>query len=368
MFLKNLDLFAFRNHQQVSLAFTQRLQVFVGPNAQGKTNLAEAIYLLVTGRSFRRHTHARDMILHGAHEASVRGAIEREGLCADLTVRLGVAVSRRLFVNGHEAHLLREYVRHASVVAFQPEDLQMVKGGPDLRREFIDRAAFTLYPEYLDEYNRYYRALENRNLLLKKGVRGGELAAWTEELAVTGACLIELRLQFLSELLRLAQTTFAEIFGAHQVQLRYVTHPDLIRGKERIGERLRQLLEEREEDDRLRGFTGIGPHRDDIEMSLDGREARIHASQGQTRALALALRVAQVRHAEQVLGSTPLFILDDVASELDEQRRRFLTGFLQQSAVQAFVTTTDVSLLPTEGLDAEVWSVVPSKVVKRESS
>lgn len=355
MRLTSLELFEFRNHASVSLRFTAPIQFFVGANAQGKTNLVESIYVLATGRSFRRHAQVRDLVRHGSEEAAVRGEVTREELRTALEVRVGK--QRKLSVNHNEVHLLRDYVRHLSVVAFHPEDLAIVRGGPDLRRDFIDRAAFTLSPEYLDDYMRYQRALAERNQLLKHGGVRDEMAAWTEELATVGALLSVNRHKFLQAFMPAAIHAFGEIFGGVSLELSY--DPSPARLKDEAPEAWRDvLLEElaaREADDRHRGFTTVGPHRDDLGVVLEGREARVYASQGQTRALALAFRIAQIRQAGEALGARPLFILDDVGSELDETRRGYLADFLAASKVQAFITVTDRNLLPPLEGEAETW-------------
>ena len=366
MRLKSLELFAFRNHARTSLAFAEQLQLITGPNARGKTNLVEAIYVLATGRSFRRHTHSRDLIAYGASEASIRGEVIRDGLETSLSVHLGGRAGRRLRVNGNDVQYVKDYVRHISVVAFQPEDLLMVRGGPDLRRDFVDRAAFTLLPEYLDDYNRYQRALAGRNQLLKQRVRGDLLEAWTEELAATGGKLATIRKQFLDEFLPSATHAFREIFQESVVELRYAPNPRVLREcpVEDWKDAFLDELHARQGEDFDRGFTTTGPHRDDIAMLMDGKEARMFASQGQTRALVLALRIGQIRHAMGVLGAAPLFILDDVGSELDEQRRQYLAKFLAQEKVQTFITATEKSLLPFREIPAETWWIEEDGAVR----
>lgn len=357
MLLKSLELYAFRNHGQVSLAFETPLQIFTGANALGKTNLVEAVYVLATGRSFRRHAHTRELLAHGEKEASVKGQILRGGLETDLQVRLGQ--TRRLVVNHNEVHLLRDYVKHLAVVAFSPEDLTLIRGGPDLRRDFIDRAAFTLVPEYLDDFTRYQRALAERNQLLKSGHGGAEMEAWTAELAETGAMLSAARQKFLAGFIPEATAAFSDIFRGVELSLRY--HPSPARLLEADVQQWRDVMEEelreREPDDRMRGFTGVGPHRDDLSIELDGRDARIYASQGQARALALAFRIAQIKQAGAVLGANPLFILDDVGSELDAARREYLALFLESFRVQAFITATDRNLLPAFGKGVQAWKL-----------
>lgn len=357
MRLQSLELFAYRNHAQSSLAFESSLQLFVGANAQGKTSLVESIYVLATGRSFRRTAQTRDLVQHGQSEAAIRGEVVRGGLHSRLEVRLGT--SRRLKVDANEVQLLRDYVKHLSVVAFHPDDLTIVRGGPDLRRDFVDRAAFTIYPEFLDDYSRYSRALAERNQLLKRQGSRDEIEAWTDELAITGAKLSRARKSFLDAFIPAATLAFEEIFGATSLRLAYEPSPARLRESppEEWEAILGEELRSREADDRMRGFSTIGPHRDDLSIELDDREARIYASQGQTRALALAFRVAQIRHAADLLGSSPLFILDDVGSELDEKRRGFLADFLAASPVQAFVTATDRHLLPTVEKSAQVWTL-----------
>jgi DNA replication and repair protein RecF len=211
---------------------------------------------------------------------------------------------------------------------------------------------------------RYQRALAERNQLFKGSAGRDEIEAWTEELALTGAKLARARHNYARAFLPEAVAAFGEIFGGVPLDLRYTPSPAILAARPEsdwavvLGEELRS----REPDDRQRGFTTIGPHRDDVEITLGGREARVYASQGQTRALALAFRVAQIRHAATVLGAAPIFILDDVGSELDETRRGFLAAFLTATKVQAFVTATDRALLPTRGNEAQVWRLAAGKV------
>jgi DNA replication and repair protein RecF len=238
------------------------------------------------------------------------------------------------------------------VVAFTPDDLEVVKGGPDARRTFMDRAVFNRFPAFLKESRDYARALKNRNRLLRDGpaAEPAYLDAYEETLARAGARVYVRRRALMAELAPRAQATFASI-GRTPEPAVYGYHPshlgqDFAEADEaRLADVLLEALAGRRRRDLERGFSSVGPHVDDVTVTLGGRSARAYASQGQQRALVLGWKIAEIENLQAATGLLPLLMLDDVSSELDPERNAYLMGYLASSGAQVFLTTTDASLV-----------------------
>jgi DNA replication and repair protein RecF len=350
-----LSLGRFRNLTEVLFAPHPHFNIIHGENGQGKTNILEAIYLLATLRSFRT-ARIEEMIQFGQDASLVQAQVVRKGVERRLAVALRRESQRRkeALVDGKPAGAI-EYFGGMNVVLFCPDDLHLPKGPPAQRRRFLDRAVWNTCAPYLKEAQTYERILKSRNALLRSDPRpqgfGDMLEVYDEQLAQTGAKLIIRRQRYMEDLTPLFDETFARISRSGlQVSIRYRQAGQ--RGQEaQAGEAagadvegtaqalLAQLGRDRRRDI-ARGYTHGGPHADDLDMDLDGRPAAIHASQGQLRALVLALKIAEIRHLAATLGDTPVLLLDDVSSELDAARNAYLFDFLHEIPCQTFITTT----------------------------
>lgn len=340
----------FRNLERVELVPEVRFNVLSGANGQGKTNLLEALYLLGSLRSFRT-TRTESLVRHGHERATLRATVVSELGTRHLEVALGGG-PRLGRIDGKVVRSAAAFLSALRIVLFAPEDLLLLRGGADARRRFLDRAIFGTYPPYLAELTAYLRALKGRNALLRRGGNGTSdeslLAVYGQQVAAYGAVLILRRANFLEELETRFAHAVAQLTGdAHRAQLRYRPalagelpterwRPELDPTTSLLAARLRS----REVRDRARGFTSVGPHLDDLEVLLDGHSARQFASQGQLRALVLALKVAEIEQVRAASSSPPIFLLDDVSSELDEQRNRQLFSHLERLDCQAWITTT----------------------------
>jgi DNA replication and repair protein RecF len=318
MQLLSLHYERFRNLADVSLTPSPRTTIAVGENGQGKTNLLEGLYFLATLKPLRAGRLA-ELVQFGAASARVTGRFLLAGAEREISVEV-MPGARTAFVDGKRAASLEAYFGGVSVVAFTPDDLGVVKGGPDGRRAFLDRTVFNRFPAYLDESREYARALKSRNRLLKDGAPVSHLQAWDATLAKVGARLWTRRREVLGELSgRAAQT-----------------------------------------------FTSVGPHADDLELSLGEHAARQFASQGQARALVLAWKVAEIENLQATNGFLPLLLLDDVSSELDPERNAFLMGYLAESGAQTLLTTTDAHLVARAVGAETAWYRVKNGQVTRE--
>ncbi len=335
----------FRNIEAADLEPGPRATVIVGPNGQGKTNLLEALYLLATLKPLRTARLA-ELPRFGKKACRVEGAFELGSARRVIGVHVEDGV-RQALVDGKKVRDVEEYFGGVAVVAFTPDDLAVVKGGPDVRRRFLDRAVFNRFPAFLGESRTYARALKSRNRLLKTETPPEVIEAFDEPLAKAGARIVIRRRRVLAELL----PRFEEILGrlSHgQLKGKLKYAPPVVEGADDEAQVAARLLEElgrRLPRDRERGFTSVGPHADQLGIQLQGRPARTYASQGQQRAVVLALKIAEIENLREMLGFQPLLLLDDVSSELDRERNGQLMAYLASLAGQVLLSTTDASLV-----------------------
>lgn len=329
MYLRRLTLRNFRVYEQLQLELQAGLTVFLGRNAAGKTSLLEAIHLLATTKSPRTNADS-ELVRWGETVARVEGVfISHEGREKRLAVGLqtnDAANAKRLEVEGEVVPTAREIIGQARVVMFAPDDLAIIKSGPGLRRRFLNTAIAQLQPRYLDDLTRYRRALRQRNELLKQLSRGGrnfaEVEAWTEQLVRAGAAIAMDRKRFVAGLSQHAAEVHAAIGNQEALTLAY--HGELAGAADE--QQAQALFKERLEDladlEVRRGTTLVGPHRDEVQVQVDGISARQYGSQGQQRTAALSLKLGQARVTQEWGEEPPLLLLDDCLSELDPTRAR----------------------------------------------
>lgn len=364
MRLQKLTLANFRNYSDAEVLFAPGVNVFIGRNAQGKTNLLEGIALLSTGRS---HRGARDaeMVRWGTDAYAVRaqvqkafGSFELQLRCQSSTVTR--AAHKEVYVNGGLVPRLSEVVGNLTTVLFAPADLELVQGSPAARRHYLDLQLSQAGGGYLQALARYNRALLQRNALLRRLRESGEravgelLAPWDAELATTGGMVAAYRARAVSELLPLAARAHRAISGGvDEVGVEYVSGVRGFPGGRGISaggevsaavQLLANGLAENRLNDLSRAQTTIGPHRDDLRLTINGVDARTYASQGQQRTAALALKLGELEFIRARTGEYPVLLLDDVFSELDARRRAMLLGLLGGD-VQKVITATG-----TEGI------------------
>jgi DNA replication and repair protein RecF len=359
----------FRNLAAVTLEPGPRATVLVGENGQGKTNTLEALYWATTLRPLRA-TRLGELVPFGGaeHGAEVRCSWLMPGGPREFAVRL-IGQDRQLELDGKRVHAVDDYVGQASVVAFTPDDLTLVKGSPDERRRFLDRAVFGRKPAFLNESRDYVRALKARNKLLRDGSPAELREAFDHQLARLGARIWRRRLDLVEELEPRARRAFDAV-GRLPVPLAVnyralaVTLPGDA-DETTLAGLLLDALDERLRLDTDRGFTSVGPHADDLQLLLGERPARLYGSQGQQRATVLALKIAEIENLQTARGEYPLLLLDDVSSELDPERNRFLMDYLRSLDAQVLLTTTDAALVRGAAGDDAVSYAVRSGAITR---
>ncbi len=366
MHLAKLKLRDFRNLAEVQLELPEGPCVFWGDNGQGKTNLLESVYLLATLKSFRG-ARSPALIRKGQPQARVEGRLIAAGLPRHCELTIDKR-GRKLRLDGKSPRGLPEWFAHIKAVAFVPSDLRMVDGAPERRREFLDRAAFTLDPTYLDIARRFRDALKQKNALLRDARRRGRapdpamLEVWNERLASAGAAVVDRRTGFLRRFAPVFREVHEGITGAAKghAEFRYrgcVPSEALSDGLSGVEAALRSKLDAATAQEANRGFAMVGPHRDDWELKVGGEALRSFGSQGQIRSAALAMRIGQMVLAKRESGRCPLFLLDDVSSELDPARNAHLMRLLGELQTQVLITTTHPSNLRMDPGSYAAWTV-----------
>lgn len=357
MYLQHLTLRDYRNYQSVDTVFSPQINVLIGANAQGKTNLLESVYALALARSHRTNND-RDLIRFGSEFARVDGTVVR----STGPVKLGLVVSKqgkRARINGRDAPRLSQYLGKLNVILFAPEDLNLVKGSPALRRRFIDMEFGQMSAKYLYNLAQYKVTLKQRNAYLKQLKYGQArdtvyLDVLTEQLAQFGAAVAVARAELLANMGQFAGVIHHDITrGGEELQLRYETQIDdqALQSEEATTKDLLAQYQQARSRELDQGTTLVGPHRDDIEFIVNDRNVAVYGSQGQQRTAALAVKLAEIDLMKQETGEYPVLLLDDVLSELDDSRQTHLLKAIQDK-VQTFLTTTSLDGIAREIIQA----------------
>lgn len=395
MFVRCLRLKNFRSYENVSLELSARGNVFCGENAQGKTNLLEAVYLCSCARSHRTGKDS-ELIFKGASayevelaytadngaEGDIRIRYEEKDLFSPLqaeSTRAGKKKSREIYHNGQPLEKVAELFGIFHAVMFAPEDLMLVKEGPAGRRRYLDMLISQLSPSYFRDLQLYQRILLQRNQLLKRfrdrssgfaqdavsrRIQRVELEVWNDQMAECGARIIAARKRFSDRVEEIAGRAVRMLSGEQetlQAVYRCTGGVNPEAGLSEIHAGLLNKIARAEEEDLLRGYSSQGPHRDDLELSLNTLPIRQYASQGQQRSVVLALKLAELTLIEEECKESPVLLLDDVMSELDLHRRHYLMEAI--SGRQVLITCTDREQARSAESDpARIYSVCCSQL------
>ena len=341
MKIKSLTLKNFRNYTDEKLEFSDGVNILTGENAQGKTNAAEAVFFLCTGYSPRAN---RDKLVvkFGENNGEIAGVAE--SVYGEVSVRIVFSTSdnKRMFVNGMEVLRVSELLGNIHSVFFNPAELKLVQESPEDRRRFMNISLSQMSKNYFRALQSYNKILAQRNNLLKDrdvGLIRETLPVWDAQLCKHAAVIINARNSFLSALAPIAEEKHALLSGGRE-KLTMKTESGYYGTEEEIAYALGEDLKTGFERDLRLGFTGIGPHRDDIKFMLNGEDARVFGSQGQQRSIALSLKLAETETFKDRFGEYPVLILDDVLSELDKTRQQKLVAAV--NGVQTIFTATSV--------------------------
>ena len=370
MYLESLNLRHFRNYTEQNVSFTAAKTIILGDNAQGKSNLIEAVEILSALKSHRT-SRDRELIQSSETSAQIVGQLDRLATGnVELAITLRANGRRTVALNGLAQRRQLDFLGKLNMVQFSSLDLDLVRGGPDCRRSWIDGLLVQLEPIYahiLQQYNHILRQRNARLKTLKAGEQGSsdDLVLWDAQLAVAGSRVIRRRDRVIQRLLPFAQHWHEAISGkSEQLQINYrpnvSVEPDSNNldqtnldqtSPEAIQSKFLDKIQEKRTIELYQGTSLVGPHRDDIEFTVNDTTARQYGSQGQQRTLVLALKLAELKLIEDVIGEPPILLLDDVLAELDLHRQNQLLDAIQDR-FQTLITTTHLGSFDAQWLNS----------------
>lgn len=334
MYIESLELYNYRNYESLSMQFENGTTILYGDNAQGKTNILEALYMSSTTKS-HRGSRDKEMIRIGCDEAHIRMCVNKNDISHQVDMHLRGNRSKGVAVDGVPIKRTSDLLGISNIIFFSPEDLSMIKNSPSERRRFIDMELCQLDRVYCHDFIKYNKILNQRNALLKQiyfkpGLKD-TLEVWDEQLVDYGSRVIRAREAFIRQVNDIMTEIHAKLSGGREhIRISYDRAVD--------ADTFGRMLTERREKDLKYQTTSVGPHRDDMSFYINDIDVKSYGSQGQQRTTALALKLSEISLVKQLVGSNPILLLDDVMSELDSKRRDYLMDSIQD--IQTIITCT----------------------------
>ena len=349
MIITDHSSFNFRNIKECSIQPDSEMNIIYGENGQGKTNLIESIWMMTGFYSFRARKNSQ-LIMQGEDSAKIKTEFFSGGRQQNAVINIGE--KKDLILNGVKEESPRAIMGSFFAVVFSPSTLGIVQDGPSERRKMLDIGLSLIKPNYALVTSKYLRVIDQRNALFKKFGENSRnmrdyFAPWDDELVNLGAKIIKYRLDYIEKLEQSSQKIYEGISSGREKFSFYYSFSKENISEDEIKERLRADIDKSFETDIRRTYTCAGPHSHDLVLTLDGRDARIFGSQGQQRSCTLAMKLSEAEITEKITGECPVVLLDDVMSELDEGRQKFILNFLDNR--QVFITCCDPSTLLRRG-------------------
>ncbi len=373
MHISDLNLIQFRNYDDIYLKPSNSLNIIIGMNAQGKTTILEAVYMIATARSWRTGKD-QELINWDKNEARVFASVVRESSNnVDIEISLQRNQKKSVKVNTIRQSKLADLMGQVNAVLIEPYDVEIVRSDPSKRRRFMDIEISQMQPQYCNLAAGYKRVLEHRNKLLKdinsEKMSISMLEVWTDQLVIYASQIIERRLKFIKNISEKAKLIHANITdNLEKLDIMYSSPIDIEPSMtaDEIAERMRIYLHKRRFDEVNRGITLAGPQRDDLIFTLNGIDTRIYGSQGQQRTIALSLRLAEIDIMEESAEEPPIVLLDDIMTDLDESRRMNVFE-MTKGRCQTFITAANSRLLDDEFIaDGMVFVAANGEVKNNE--
>ena len=361
MKLLNLELSNFRNYSHIKFIPEKNINVIIGKNAIGKTNLIESIYVLTCGKSFRTSRES-ELINLNSDRSIITGEIESFGYEDSLKIELNTQGKSRYFINDEEMNL-RNYKRDMASVIFSPADLNMVKLSPQERRKYIDNLISKIDPIYEHNLNKYRKILNERNKLLKNIKDKSLIEIYDFQLSDYGVKILRTRLNIIKSLEEYAKEHFSRLTSGQNFKITYLSTVQLSKDEDEMKKMFLSQLQCRISRDMELKYTTTGPHRDDLDFKIDGLSVKSFGSQGEVRSTVLSLTLAEVDLIRKVLKSQPVLILDDVFSELDKSRAEYFIESIKD--VQTFITSTDLNEENFKNLNCSIFEIREGKLINK---
>jgi DNA replication and repair protein RecF len=359
MHIKSLELNNYRNYENLSISFSSGSNLFYGDNAQGKTNILESIYLASTSKS-HRGSKDKELIRFGEEESHIRLFLEKKEIEHRIDIHLKKKKSKGIAIDGMPIRKSGDLLGMLNIIFFSPEDLSIIKNGPGERRRFLDMELCQLQKIYMYDLTQYNKILKQRNQLLAQIFYDKNLIdtldVWDIQLAQYGISIMEKRKVFIKELNEIIGNIHEKLTGGKEkIIVSYENH---------VEEDFMYQLKKRREIDLKYRNTGIGPHRDDMKIMVNGIDVRTYGSQGQQRTAALSLKLSEIELVKRKIGDMPILLLDDVLSELDSNRKSYLLDSIR--GIQTFITCTGLEEFVNSQLNIDKLFYIKDGSVKKE--
>lgn len=341
MFIKSIYLDNFRNYKSLKIDFQSGINIIVGENGQGKTNLLESIYVLGLTKSHRSFID-NNLIKDGSKKAIIQGIVENESISTKYEIELGT--QKNLMIDGDSIKKISDYISNINIIIFYPDDLELIKGSPNLRRKYINMELSQLQSNYMIVLNDYNKILKMRNDYLKQGIIDENYLTILTNYLIEKATLITImRNKFITHLNEIISNIYENISSISNFKINYKTNLNFLNfEKETIENRYKQVFSSNIELERKYKTTMFGPHKDDLEFFIGNYNLKTYGSQGQQRMAVLALKLAEIEIFKKYKSTVPILLLDDVFSELDDKKKNNLLNYISND-IQTIITTTDLN-------------------------
>ncbi len=369
MRIEHLKLTNFRNYTSLELDFHNNVNIFIGDNGKGKTNILESIYVLSLTKT-NRYGLEDNLIKFNEELAKIEGLIKSDDLLKKQEIRLSKK-KKQIFINNKEIRRVKDYISNFCVISFTPEDLEIVKGSPNIRRNMINIDISQLQNNYISFLNEFNQIVKIRNEYLKKMNLDGNsdiryLDVVNGKMVDVGIKIYEYRYNFFKKINEIITKIFKKLTNLDNLQIKYETSIDLDDfDYEKIKKNYEAKLKKNFKVELMQGVTLTGPHRDDFSFDLNGMDMKNFASQGQQRLAVIALKIAEIYLFKEEMGEYPVLLLDDIFSEIDTKKRNKIINFLLKD-IQTIITTTDINDIEQDLVEnAKVFKVNNDKVTER---
>ena len=370
MILSKISLLNFRNYSKLSLAFDRHLNIIVGDNAQGKTNILESIYILALTKSHRMGLEA-NYIQFGKDHTKIKGTIKVDRVLKDLTIELSEK-EKHVFVNQTEIKKISEYIANLNVILFTPDDLEIIKGSPSIRRNLLNIQMSQISKSYLKIYNEYNKILKTRNEYLKmlyinNLADENYLNILTDQLIEKAIYIYKKRKEYIDLINQKIATIYQNITDLEGLMIHYEPNVDFVAFEdEELRSKLRSIFQKNYKRELMQGMTLYGPHRDDFSFYLGAIDLKFYGSQGQQKLAILSYKLSEVDVFTEVTGTHPVLLLDYIFSEIDIKKRNRLLKYIDQD-IQSIITTTDLKNIQKKVLEhATIFEIKQGSIVKKE--
>ena len=360
MKINKLSLINFRNYANINIQFNDRMNIFVGNNAQGKTNILESLVLLSLTKSHRIGVNP-NIIMFNKKKAKIKGVVEKDGIISKLEFDQEEE-KKQFYLNNNRVNRIADYISNMTTIVFTPDDLEIIKDSPNVRRNLLNIQLSQISKNYLNTYNQYNKILKNRNEYLKILYSNGladkkYLDVLTDKLIEKAVVIYKLRNDYINKINKYITDRYNLISNIGYLKVKYLPNINIV---------LRNTINKNYDREIRNGMTLFGPHRDDFMFLLDDNDLKYFGSQGQQRLAVLAFKLSEIDIFEEYTNTKPILLLDDIFSEFDVKKRNNILKYINNIDIQSVLTTTDIKNINKRYLkNAYIYEVVSGKIERK---